>query len=154
VNTRYGMIDTAHILFIAAGAFNMSKPSDLIPELQGRFPLRVELQPLSSEDFVKILTQPRNALIKQYIELLRTENVELEFKEEAIERIAEIASDVNSRTENIGARRLHTIIELLLEDVSFSASEIGGQTVEVTPQYVDDRLKDIVEDQDLSRFIL
>jgi len=154
VNTRYGMVDTAHILFIAAGAFNMSKPSDLIPELQGRFPLRVELQPLSSEDFVKILTQPRNALIKQYVELLRTESVELEFKEEAIERIAEIASDVNSRTENIGARRLHTIIELLLEDVSFNASEIGGQTVEVTSQYVDDRLKDIVEDQDLSRFIL
>jgi len=116
--------------------------------------LRVELQPLSSEDFVKILTQPRNALIKQYVELLRTESVELEFKEEAIERIAEIASDVNSRTENIGARRLHTIIELLLEDVSFNASEIGGQTVEVTSQYVDDRLKDIVEDQDLSRFIL
>jgi ATP-dependent HslUV protease ATP-binding subunit HslU len=154
VNTRYGIVDTSHILFIAAGAFHMSKPSDLIPELQGRFPLRVELKALSREDFVQILTQPRNALIKQYVELLRTEEVNLEFKQEAIERIAEIASEVNSRGENIGARRLHTIMELLLEDVSFNSSEIRGQTIAVTREYVDQRLKDVVEDQDLSRFIL
>jgi ATP-dependent HslUV protease ATP-binding subunit HslU len=154
VHTRYGMIDTSHILFIAAGAFHMSKPSDLIPELQGRFPLRVELQALTSEDFIKILTQPRNALIKQYEELLRTESVELVFDEQSIKRIAEIASDVNSRTENIGARRLHTIMEALLEEVSFTATDIQGQTVTITENYVDKRLKDIVEDQDLSRFIL
>jgi ATP-dependent HslUV protease ATP-binding subunit HslU len=154
VHTRYGMIDTSHILFIAAGAFHMSKPSDLIPELQGRFPLRVELQALTSEDFVKILTQPRNALIKQYVELLRTEEVELVFDESAIRRIAEIANEVNSRTENIGARRLHTIMEALLEEVSFNATDIEGQTVKITEKYVDERLKDIVEDQDLSRFIL
>jgi ATP-dependent HslUV protease ATP-binding subunit HslU len=154
VHTRYGMIDTSHILFIAAGAFHMSKPSDLIPELQGRFPLRVELQALTSEDFIEILTQPRNALIKQYVELLRTENVELVFDELAIKRIAEIASEVNSRTENIGARRLHTIMESLLEEVSFTATDIQGQTVKITEHYVDERLKDIVEDQDLSRFIL
>ena len=154
VHTRYGMVDTAHILFIAAGAFHMSKPSDLIPELQGRFPLRVQLQALTSEDFVKILTQPRNALIKQYEELLRTEGVELDFDDQAIRRIAEIANDVNSRTENIGARRLHTIMESLLEEVSFNATDIAGQTVNITEKYVDERLKDIVEDQDLSRFIL
>jgi ATP-dependent HslUV protease ATP-binding subunit HslU len=154
VNTRYGMVDTSHILFIAAGAFHMSKPSDLIPELQGRFPLRVELKPLTSEDFVKILTQPRNALIKQYVELLRTDGVELDFKEEAIQRIAEIATEINSRTENIGARRLHTIMEALLEEVSFSATEISGQTIAITRGYVDERLKGIMEDQDLSRFIL
>jgi len=154
VHTRYGMIDTSHILFIAAGAFHMSKPSDLIPELQGRFPLRVELQALTSEDFIKILTQPRNALIKQYEELLRTESVELVFDEQSIKRIAEIASDVNSRTENIGARRLHTIMEALLEEVSFTATDIQGQTVTITENYVDERLKDIVEDHDLSRFIL
>jgi ATP-dependent HslUV protease ATP-binding subunit HslU len=147
-------VDTAHILFIAAGAFHMSKPSDLIPELQGRFPLRVELAPLTSEDFVKILTQPRNALIKQYVELLRTEEVELEFAEEAIERIAEIATEVNSRAENIGARRLHTIMELLLEEVSFDCSQIKGQRIPITRGYVEERLQGIVQDQDLSRFIL
>jgi len=154
VNTRYGIVDTAHILFIAAGAFHMSKPSDLIPELQGRFPLRVELTPLTSEDFVKILTQPRNALIKQYVELLRTEEVELDFREEAILRLAEVATEVNSRAENIGARRLYTIMELLLEEVSFNSSELAGQTITVSRGYVDERLKGIVEDQDLSRFIL
>jgi ATP-dependent HslUV protease ATP-binding subunit HslU len=132
----------------------MSKPSDLIPELQGRFPLRVELQALSSEDFIKILTQPRNALIKQYEELLRTENVDLQFDEKAIRRIAEIASEVNSRTENIGARRLHTIMESLLEEVSFNASDIQEQTIKITEAYVNERLENIVEDQDLSRFIL
>jgi ATP-dependent HslUV protease ATP-binding subunit HslU len=154
VNTKYGMVDTSHILFIAAGAFHMSKPSDLIPELQGRFPLRVELKALTSEDFVKILTQPRNALIKQYIELLRTESVELEFTDGAIRALSDIATEVNSRTENIGARRLHTVLELLLEEVSFNASELGGQTITVTEEYVGERLNDIVEDQDLTRFIL
>ena len=154
VNTRFGIVDTSHILFIAAGAFHMSKPSDLIPELQGRFPLRVELSPLTSEDFVKILTQPRNALIKQYVELLRTEAVELDFQDEAIQRLAEVATEVNSRAENIGARRLHTIMELLLEEVSFNSAELGGQTITITRQYVDERLKGIMEDQDLSRFIL
>jgi ATP-dependent HslUV protease ATP-binding subunit HslU len=154
VHTRYGMIDTSHILFIAAGAFHMSKPSDLIPELQGRFPLRVELQALTKEDFVKILTLPKNALIKQYSELIKTEAVELDFEEEAIQRISEIATDVNSKTENIGARRLHTIMECLLEEVSFTAPEIQGQTVNITKSYVDEKLAKIVEDRDLTRFIL
>jgi ATP-dependent HslUV protease ATP-binding subunit HslU len=136
VNTKYGMVDTSHILFIAAGAFHMSKPSDLIPELQGRFPLRVELEPLDAGDFVKILTQPQNALTKQYTALLGTEGVVLEFTADGIRRIAEIAADVNSRSENIGARRLHTVLELLLEDVSFTAPEIRGQVVKITPEYV------------------
>ena len=129
VNTRHGMVDTRHVLFIAAGAFHMSKPSDLIPELQGRFPLRVELSALGKDDFVKILTQPRNALITQYIELLKTEGVDLVFEPEAIERLAELATEVNSRSENIGARRLHTIMELLLEDISFRAPEMKGEVV-------------------------
>ncbi len=154
VNTRYGMIDTTHILFIAAGAFHMTKPSDLIPELQGRFPLRVELAPLTKDDFARILTQPKNALLRQYSELLATENVTLEFDEGSIERISQIASDVNSRTENIGARRLHTIMELLLEEVSFSGPEIAGQTVRITKEYVDERLGGVIEDRDLTRFIL
>jgi ATP-dependent HslUV protease ATP-binding subunit HslU len=154
VNTRHGMVDTRHILFIAAGAFHMSKPSDLIPELQGRFPLRVELAALTKEDFVKILTQPRNALITQYTELLKTEGVALEFLPEAIDRLAEIATDVNSRSENIGARRLHTIMELLLEEVSFHAPEMSGQTIRITRGYVDEKLKNVAEDQDLTRYIL
>ncbi len=154
VNTRHGMVDTRHVLFIAAGAFHMSKPSDLIPELQGRFPLRVELSALGRDDFVKILTQPRNALITQYIELLKTEGVELVFEPEAIERLAELATEVNSRSENIGARRLHTIMELLLEDISFRAPEMGGQAVRITRAYVDERLAGVVKDQDVSRYIL
>jgi ATP-dependent HslUV protease ATP-binding subunit HslU len=154
VNTRHGMVDTRHVLFIAAGAFHMSKPSDLIPELQGRFPLRVELSALTKEDFVKILTQPRNALITQYTELLKTEGVALDFLPEAIDRLAELATDVNSRSENIGARRLHTIMELLLEEVSFHAPEISGQTIRITRGYVDEKLKNVVEDQDLTRYIL
>ena len=154
VNTKYGMVNTSHILFIAAGAFHISKPSDLIPELQGRFPLRVELAELSREDFQKILTQPQNALIRQYVEMLKTENVTLDFTDEAIEKISQIAADVNSKTENIGARRLHTIMELLLEDVSFTAPELEGQTITITPEYVDERLQDVVKDQDLSRYIL
>jgi ATP-dependent HslUV protease ATP-binding subunit HslU len=154
VNTKHGIVDTRHILFIAAGAFHMSKPSDLIPELQGRFPLRVELSALTKEDFVKILTQPRNALITQYTELLKTEGVTLDFTPPAIDRLAELATEVNSRSENIGARRLHTIMELLLEEVSFHAPEISGQTITITPGYVDEKLKNIVQDQDLTRYIL
>ena len=154
VNTKHGMVDTRHILFIAAGAFHMSKPSDLIPELQGRFPLRVELSALTKEDFVKILTQPKNALITQYTELLKTEGVTLEFRPDAIDRLAELATEVNSRSENIGARRLHTIMELLLEEVSFHAPEITGQTIAITRSYVDEKLKNVVQDQDLTRYIL
>jgi ATP-dependent HslUV protease ATP-binding subunit HslU len=154
VNTKHGMVDTRHILFIAAGAFHMSKPSDLIPELQGRFPLRVELSALTKEDFVKILTQPKNALITQYTELLKTEGVTLEFRPDAIDRLAELATEVNSRSENIGARRLHTIMELLLEEVSFHAPEISGQSIAITRGYVDEKLKNVVQDQDLTRYIL
>lgn len=154
VMTKYGMVKTDHILFIASGAFHMAKPSDLIPELQGRFPIRVELKPLTKEDFVRILTEPENALTIQYRALLQTENVDLIFEPEAIEAIAEIAYEVNSRTENIGARRLHTIMEKLLSDISFNAPDFQGQTIRITRQYVLDTLKDIVEDQDLSRYIL
>lgn len=154
VNTKYGIVDTSHILFIAAGAFHMSKPSDLIPELQGRFPIRVELQALGADEFKKILTQPQNALIRQYTELLATEGVTLEFTDDAIEKLANIAAEVNSKTENIGARRLYTIMELLLEEVSFNAPELSGQTIPITPEYVDMRLGAVVEDQDLSRYIL
>lgn len=154
VNTKYGMVDTTHILFIAAGAFHMSKPSDLIPELQGRFPLRVELEPLQAAEFEKILTQPQNALIKQYKALMETEDVKLEFTDEAVKRIAYIAQELNAGSENIGARRLHTIMELLLEEVSFAAPELKGQTITVTPQYVDERLHGVLGDQDLARYIL
>lgn len=154
VTTKFGVVDTTHILFIAAGAFNVSKPSDLIPELQGRFPLRVELESLNAEDFRRILLEPRNALTRQYSELLATEGVTVTFTPGAIERMSFLAAEVNSRMENIGARRLHTIMEMLLEDLSFNASEMGGASVEITTEYVDERLKDIVQDQDLSRYIL
>ncbi|MCX7822089.1 MAG: ATP-dependent protease ATPase subunit HslU [Syntrophobacterales bacterium] len=154
VMTKYGMVKTDHILFIASGAFHMAKPSDLIPELQGRFPIRVELKPLTKEDFVRILTEPENALTIQYRALLQTENIDLIFEPDAIEAIAEIAYEVNSRTENIGARRLHTIMEKLLSDISFNAPDLQGQTIRITRQYVLDTLRDIVEDQDLSRYIL
>ncbi len=154
VNTRHGVVDTTHMLFIAAGAFHMSKPSDLIPELQGRFPIRVELQQLTREDFERILTQPENALIKQYTALLGTEGVELDFTPDAIVRISEVANEVNSSTENIGARRLHTILEHILEEVSFHAPDTKGQKITVTAQYVDERLAGIIEDRDLTRFIL
>jgi ATP-dependent HslUV protease ATP-binding subunit HslU len=154
VMTKYGMVKTDHILFIASGAFHIAKPSDLIPELQGRFPIRVELKPLTKEDFVRILTEPENALTTQYKALLQTEGVELVFEPDAIDAIAEIAYEVISRTENIGARRLHTIMEKLLSDISFHAPELQGQTIRITRQYVLDTLKDIVEDQDLSRYIL
>jgi len=154
VNTKWGQIDTAHILFIAAGAFHISKPSDLIPELQGRFPIRVELESLNKDDFKRILTQPKNSLVMQYTALLGTEGVEVEFHEDALLRIAEISWEVNSRTENIGARRLHTVLELLLEELSFTAPELGGQKVPITLAYVEEKLGKIVLDQDLGRFIL
>jgi ATP-dependent HslUV protease ATP-binding subunit HslU len=154
VMTKYGAVRTHHILFIAAGAFHMSKPSDLIPELQGRFPIRVELKSLSTDDLEKILMQPKNALLKQYSALLNTEGVELDFTSDAIKEIASIATFVNSQTENIGARRLHTIMELLLEDVSFSATELKGQKIPITVEYVKDKLKEVLENKDLSRYIL
>jgi len=154
ISTKYGMIHTDHILFIAAGAFHVSKPSDLIPELQGRFPIRVELSSLSKDDFYKILTEPQNALIKQYIELLKTESVKLIFKKDAIEEIASIAEEVNTKSENIGARRLHTIIEKLLEEVSFYAPEMKGQEVIINGKYVKDNLKEIATNEDLSKYIL
>lgn len=154
VNTRYGMVRTDHILFIAAGAFHVSKPSDLIPELQGRFPIRVELDPLDEKDFIRILKEPENALPKQYIALLSTEDVKLTFTDDAIERIAHLAAEVNERTENIGARRLHTVLEKLLDEISFDAPDMANKTVVIDQAYVDRMLADIVKDQDLSRFIL
>jgi len=154
VHTKYGMVKTDHILFIASGAFHMSKPSDLIPELQGRFPIRVELSPLSKDDFVRILTEPENALTTQYRELMATEGIDLEFEAEAIEELAQIAYEVNARTENIGARRLHTVMEKLLEEISFNASELTRQRLTITKDYVRERLRDIVKDVDLSRYIL
>ena len=154
VNTKWGVVDTTNILFIAAGAFSYSKPSDLIPELQGRFPLRVELQDLTADDFYRILTEPQNAMTKQYKALLGTEGVNLEFTEDALHEIARIAYEVNQTNDNIGARRLYTVMEKLLEELAFSANELNGQTVEITKDYVQRQLKDIAEDQDLSRFIL
>ena len=154
VNTRYGMIRTDHILFIAAGAFHVSKPADLIPELQGRLPIRVELQSLAESDFVRILTEPKNALIKQYVALLETEGVKLHFSDDAISTIAKFATTVNEQTENIGARRLHTIMEKLLEELSFEAPELKRKTFKVDAAYVSKQLADIVKNQDLSRYIL
>jgi ATP-dependent HslUV protease ATP-binding subunit HslU len=154
VNTKYGSVKTDHMLFIAAGAFHVSKPSDLIPELQGRFPIRVELEPLTGDDLVRILREPKNSLIRQYIALLATEGINLEFADDAILEIAKTAEMVNGRTQNIGARRLHTILERLLDDVSFSASEMANRTVRIDAAYVRDRLSEIVKDEDLSRYIL
>ena len=154
VNTKYGMVRTDHILFIASGAFHSSKPSDLIPEFQGRFPIRVELSSLGKDDFVRILTEPKNALIRQYVALLETERVHLSFKEDAIEEIARIAAQVNDRAENIGARRLHTIMERLVDEISYSAPEMPGKEVNIDAQYVKDRLNPILQDEDLSRYIL
>ncbi|RKV88812.1 MAG: HslU--HslV peptidase ATPase subunit [Campylobacter sp.] len=154
VNTKFGNLKTDHILFIAAGAFHISKPSDLIPELQGRFPLRVELDSLDEDALYQILTQPKNSLLKQYIALLSTENVELEFDDEAIKEIARIAHAANEKMEDIGARRLHTVIERVIEDISFNASEKSGEKINVTKELVKERLKDVVEDQDLARYIL
>jgi ATP-dependent HslUV protease ATP-binding subunit HslU len=154
VSTRYGIVRTDHILFIAAGAFSSTKPSDLIPELQGRFPIRVELDSLGKEEFIRILTEPHNALVKQYTELMATEGVTLVFKEDAIAEIAEMATVVNDRSENIGARRLHTMMESLLDKVSFDAPEMNGQEVVIDADYVSEQLDEIVEDEDLSRYIL
>ncbi|HPC31371.1 MAG TPA: ATP-dependent protease ATPase subunit HslU [Syntrophales bacterium] len=154
VNTRHGMLKTDHILFIAAGAFSASKPSDLIPELQGRFPIRVELDSLGKEEFIRILTEPHNALIKQYIEMLATEGVELTFTDDAVAEIAEIAAIVNERTENIGARRLYTILETLLEDISFDAPDLTEKVVVIDAEQVREKLENIIEDEDLSRYIL
>ncbi|MDX2347910.1 MAG: ATP-dependent protease ATPase subunit HslU [Nitrospirota bacterium] len=154
VNTKHGLVKTDHILFIAAGAFHVAKPSDLIPELQGRFPIRVELEPLTKEDLIRILTEPKNALIKQYQALLGTEGISLEFTTDGIDEIAATAVEVNDRTENIGARRLFTIVERLLENVSFQAQDLPEKNVTINAQYVKDQLQNIVKDQDLSRFIL
>jgi ATP-dependent HslUV protease ATP-binding subunit HslU len=154
VNTKYGMVKTDHILFIAAGAFHVSKPSDLIPELQGRFPIRVELHALGKEDFVRILHEPQNALLKQYKALLATENLDIIFTDDAVEALASTAERVNQQTENIGARRLYTILERLLDDISFSAPDLSEKQVVIDRQYVSQRLDDIVKSEDLSHYIL
>ena len=154
VHTKYGIVRTDHILFIASGAFHVAKPSDLLPELQGRFPIRVELNPLTQEDFFRILKEPENALVTQYKALMETEGIELDFDDEAIREIARIAFEVNERTENIGARRLHTVMERLLEEVSFEAPDIGPKSIPITAEYVKERLEGIIGDEDLSRFIL
>jgi ATP-dependent HslUV protease ATP-binding subunit HslU len=154
ITTKYGAVQTDHMLFIAAGAFHVSKPADLIPELQGRFPIRVELEPLNGSDFVRILKEPENSLIRQYTELLGTEGVVLRFTDDAIDEIARIAEHVNGRAENIGARRLHTVVERLLDEVSFSAPDMQGQHVHVDAEYVRKHLEDVVKDEDLSRYIL
>lgn len=154
VHTKYGSVRTDHILFIASGAFHISKPSDLLPELQGRFPIRVELHSLTQEDFKRILLEPENALILQYQALLNTEGITIKFDDEAIDEIARIAYEVNEKTENIGARRLHTVLERLLEEISFNAPDIGPQEILITANYVQEQLREIVKDQDLSRFIL
>jgi len=154
VNTKYGMVRTDHILFIASGAFHTSKPSDLIPEFQGRFPIRVELEPLTRDDFIRILTEPQNALIKQYIALMQTEGVTLVFRDDAIAELAAIAAEVNQNTENIGARRLHTVVERLLEPLSFDAPEMDGREVVIDAAHVREKLNDIVKNEDLSRYIL
>ena len=154
VSTKYGTIKTDHILFIASGAFQLAKPSDLLPELQGRLPIRVELEALTSEDFKKILKEPDNSLIKQYMALLKTENVELKFSEDGIETIAKIATEVNSTIENIGARRLHTIIERILDDISFTATDRGGEKIIINKEYVEKNIGELVKDTDLSKFIL
>ncbi|MBQ6057010.1 MAG: ATP-dependent protease ATPase subunit HslU [Treponema sp.] len=154
VNTKFGVVDTTHILFIAAGAFSLSAPSDLIPELQGRFPLRVELEALTKEEFKRILLEPKNALTKQYTALLETEGLKIQFSDDAIDRMSFLAEDVNSRSENIGARRLHTIMEKVLEEISFTADEHSGETLVIDAAFVDERLKGVVADQDLSRYIL
>ena len=154
VNTKHGPIKTDHILFIASGAFQLAKPSDLLPELQGRLPIRVELQPLTKQDFVRILKEPDNSLIKQYVALMKTENVELQFTDDGIEELAEISSQINSTIENIGARRLHTILEKVLEEISFSAPDKSGEKIIVDKSFVQKNLGDIIKDKDLSKFIL
>jgi ATP-dependent HslUV protease ATP-binding subunit HslU len=154
VTTKYGPVKTDHILFVASGAFHMVKPSDLIPELQGRFPIRVELDALGEKEFVRILTEPQNALLLQYMALLRTEGVDVVFEDDAVESIAKIAEEVNSRTENIGARRLHTVMECLLDDILFDAPDMKNKRMVIDKGYVESKLKDIKDDEDLSRYIL
>ncbi len=154
VNTRHGFVRTDHILFVAAGAFHVSKPSDLIPELQGRFPIRVELKSLTEADFIRILKEPKSALVKQYMALLETEGIKLTFSEDALVEIAKIAAQVNQSAENIGARRLHTIMEKLLEDISFDGPDLKKKNVKIDAVYVRKQLSEIVKDQDLSRYIL
>jgi ATP-dependent HslUV protease ATP-binding subunit HslU len=154
VTTKYGMVKSDHVLFIAAGAFNASKPSDLLPELQGRFPIRVELDSLTREDFLRILTEPKNALITQYKALLETEDIDLQFEESAVEEIASMASKVNERMENIGARRLHTVMEKLLDEISFDAPDMTAEKVIIDKKYVVKKLTNILEDENLSRYIL
>jgi len=154
VTTKYGPVKTDHILFVASGAFHMVKPSDLIPELQGRFPIRVELDALGEKEFVRILTEPQNALLLQYMALLRTESVDVVFEDDAVETIAKIAEEVNTRTENIGARRLHTVMERLLEDILFDAPDVENKRMVIDKDYVESKLKDIKDDEDLSRYIL
>jgi ATP-dependent HslUV protease ATP-binding subunit HslU len=154
VNTKYGMVRTDHILFIAAGAFHVSKPSDLIPELQGRFPIRVELEPLTRDDFVRILTEPKSALVTQYSALLGAEGLELRFTPGAVERVADFAARVNDTTENIGARRLHTVMERLLDEISFEAPDLADKSITIDDAYVERMLADIVKNEDLSRYIL
>jgi len=154
VPTKYGIVKTDHILFIASGAFHVSKPSDLIPELQGRFPIRVELNSLGADDFVRILTEPKNALVLQYIALLRTEGIKIEFTEDAVEKIAGLAVEVNTSTENIGARRLHTLMEKLLEDILFEAPDIEEKKIVIDAVFVEKQLTNIVGNEDLTRYIL
>jgi ATP-dependent HslUV protease ATP-binding subunit HslU len=154
VNTRYGMVSTEHILFIAAGAFHVSKPSDLIPELQGRFPIRVELEPLTIDDLKRILTQPKNSLIKQYQALLNTEGVALNFTEDAIELLAQMTEEINKSTENIGARRLHTLLEKLLEEISFLGDEIEEKNQIINAEYVQNKLGNLIQDQNLRQYVL
>lgn len=154
VSTKYGAVKTDYILFIAAGAFHMAKPSDLIPELQGRFPIRVELEKLSKDDFVRILKEPNHSLIQQYVALLATEGIEVAFTDEAIDRLGELAFEVNQETDNIGARRLHTLLEKVMEDLSYEASDISPAHIDITPAFVDSKLKNIVKNKDLSQFIL
>ena len=154
VNTRYGFVRTDHILFVAAGAFHVAKPSDLIPELQGRFPIRVELDSLTIEDFVRILTEPQNALIKQYVALMETEGIKLTFLDDSVQEVARFAATVNENTENIGARRLHTIMEKLLDEISFEGPDLKKKNIRIDAAYVQKMLADIVKDQDLSRYIL
>jgi ATP-dependent HslUV protease ATP-binding subunit HslU len=154
VNTKYGMVKTDHVLFIAAGAFHVAKPSDLIPELQGRFPIRVELEPLTRDDLVRILEEPKSSLVKQYVALLATEGVDLVFGEDAIHEIARVAAEVNERMENIGARRLHTVMERLLDEVSFDAADLAARRIVIDAEYVRRRLDGVLQDEDLSRYIL
>jgi ATP-dependent HslUV protease ATP-binding subunit HslU len=154
VNTKYGAVKTDHILFVASGAFHTSKPSDLIPEFQGRFPIRVELKALTREDFIRILTEPENALTRQYVALMETEGVHMRFSEDGVAALAEIAAKVNARSENIGARRLHTVLERLLEELSFNAPELPDRELVIDAAYVHGRLDEIVKDEDLSRYIL